>query len=93
MSARKKRPDPESVLRLFVRTKEMREASGLSDDYLKTLRTTVLTEKIYWFRPPGSVRVLWHRRLVLDFLVNGNSPAHIKATENFRKSLASSQFT
>ena len=51
----------------------------------------VLPEKLYWFHPPGSVRVLWNAALVRDWLLNGDSPAHSKAIESFYKSLPSSQ--
>ena len=91
MSARKKRPDPKLAAFPFVRTKEMVATSGLSADRLKQLRTTVLAEKIYWFHPPGSIRILWNAALIRDWLINGNSPAHTKAIENFQNSLPSSQ--
>ena len=90
MTVGKKRPDPKLAAFPFVRTKEMVATSGLSADRLKLLRTTVLKDKIHWFHPPGSVRVLWNASLVRVFLVNGDSPAHRKAIEVFVKSLPSS---
>jgi hypothetical protein len=90
MTVGKKRPDPKLAAFPFVRTKEMVATSGLSADRLKLLRTTVLAEKIYWFHPPGSIRVLWNVNLVRDWLVNSDSPAHQRAVDSFYKSLPSS---
>jgi hypothetical protein len=90
MTDRKKIRDPKLTAFPFVRTKEMVASSGLSADTLKQLRREVLTEKIYWFHPPGSVRVLWNLRIVLDWLVNSDTPAHQKAIEAYTKSLPSS---
>lgn len=91
MTDRKKVRDPKVTAFPFVRTKAMVASSGLSPDTLKQLRRdNVLKEKIHWFHPPGSVRVLWNIRLVLDFLVNGDSPAHRRAIETYAKSLPSS---
>lgn len=90
MTDRKKVRDPKLTAFPFVRTKEMVASSGLSSDTLKQLRREVLAEKIYWFHPPGSVRVLWNIRIVLDWLVNADTPAHQKAIEAYTKSLPSS---
>jgi hypothetical protein len=92
MTDRKKVRDPKVTAFPFVRTKEMVASSGLSPDTLKQLRRdNILKEKIYWFHPPGSVRVLWNIRLVRDWLINGgDSLDHKKAIESFYKSLPSS---
>jgi hypothetical protein len=91
MTDRKKAKDPKITAFPFVRTKEMVASSGLSADTLKQLRREVLAEKIYWFHPPGSVRVLWNIRLVRSWLVmGGDSLDHKKEIETFYKSLASS---
>jgi hypothetical protein len=90
MTDRKKVRDSKLTAFPFVRTKVMVASSGLSPDTLKQLRREVLDEKIYWFHPPGSVRVLWNIRLVTDWLVNGDTSAHRRAVESFAKSLASS---
>lgn len=91
MTSSKKHPDSQLTAFPFVPTREMVASSGLSADTLKQLRREVLAEKIYWFHPPGSLRVLWNSRIVLDWLVNGDSPAHQRAIESFYKSLPSSQ--
>jgi hypothetical protein len=91
MTVGKKRPDPKLAAFPFVRTKEMVATSGLSADSLKQLRTTVLTESIYWFRPPGTTRILWNAVLVRDFLIRGTSQHHSQAVENFLKTLPSTQ--
>jgi hypothetical protein len=91
MTDRKKVRDPKLTAFPFVRTKEMVASSGLSPDTLKQLRREVLEEKIYWFHPPGSIRVLWNVRLVRDWLVNGGDSAdHKRAIESFYESLPSS---
>lgn len=90
MAVGKKRPDPKLTAFPFVRTKEMVATSGLSADRLKLLRTTVLAEEIYWFRPPGSIRVLWNAALVRNWLVQGNSPAHEKEVEAYLKAISPS---
>jgi hypothetical protein len=67
-------------------------ASGKSGDALNDLRANnFLPEGIYWFRDPSSGRILWNRNLVLDWIVNGNSPAHQRAIEAFLSSLPSNQ--
>ena len=91
MTSSKKQPDPKLTAFPFVRTREMVATCGLSPDRLKFLRTEVLPEKLYWFHPPGSVRVLWNAALVRDWLLHGDSPAHQRAIESFYKSLPSSQ--
>jgi hypothetical protein len=50
-----------------------------------------LTERIHWFRLPGGKKILYNELLILDFLINGNSPAHQKACDAFIRSLPSSQ--
>jgi hypothetical protein len=89
MAATAKRNDPRLNQFPFVTTKVMVEASGLSADRLKQLRRTMLKEKIYWFHPPDSIRVLWNATLVKDWLVNGNSPQHQRAIESYLKTLPS----
>jgi hypothetical protein len=91
MAATAKRTDSKLNQFPFVTTKLMIATSGLSADRLKHLRRTVLKEKIYWFHPPGSIRILWNAALVKDWLVNGNSPTHQLAIESYLKSLPSSQ--
>jgi hypothetical protein len=91
MTVGKKCLDPKLAAWPFVRTKEMVAISGLSADRLKLLRNTQLAEKLYWFRPPGSVRVLWNAQLCRSWLVWGDSPEQSKAIETYRKSFSSSQ--
>ncbi len=91
MTFGKKCLDPKLAAWPFVRTKEMVAISGLSADRLKLLRDTQLAEKLYWFRPAGSVRVLYNVQLVRDWLVRGDSPEHSKSIETYQKSMPSSQ--
>lgn len=89
MAATAKRTDLKLAQFPFVTTKVMTATSGLSADRLKHLRRNVLREKIYWFHPPGSVRVLWNATLVKDWLVNGNTPEHERAIEAYVKTFPS----
>jgi hypothetical protein len=91
MTVGKKRSDPKLAAFPFVTTREMVATSGLSADRLKLLRITQLSEKIYWFRPPGSIRVLWNVQLVRDWLLQGDTESHKRAVETFSRSLASFQ--
>lgn len=83
-------PAPNLAAWPLVRTKEMVATSGLSADSLKQLRITVLAESIYWFRPPGTKRILWNAVLVRDFLMRGTSTLHSQSVEKFLKTLPSS---
>jgi hypothetical protein len=91
MTVGKKCLDPKLAAWPFVRTKEMVAISGLSAGRLKLLRTTQLAEKLYWFRPPGSVRILWNAQLLRSWIVEGESPAHRDAISAYQKSLPSGQ--
>ncbi len=91
MTVGKKSLDPKLTNWPFVRTKEMVAISGLSADRLKLLRDTQLAEKLYWFRHPGSVRILWNVQLVRSWIVAADSPAHHDAISAYLKSLPSSQ--
>jgi hypothetical protein len=62
---------------------------GTSKDYVDTLRET-LQEGIYWFRTPGSNKILYNVDLWRDFLANGECPAHAKAVKRYLASLPSS---
>ncbi len=73
----------------FVRRAALCAATGLSADWADDLKKT-MTEKIYWFRIPGSIRVLYNVELIRDWLVNGDCPAHQKAVERYLASLPSS---
>lgn len=73
-----------------VRRRELVTATGLSVEYIRTDLKTKLQEGLYWFRLPGTVRILWNLNLVRDWLVNGNSPAHARAVEKYIASLPSS---
>ena len=65
------------------------QSAGVSRDYLRTLRES-LPEHIYWFRMPNCTSLLFNERLIIDFLVNGNSESHQKAVELFISTLPSS---
>jgi hypothetical protein len=73
-----------------VRRAGLAVATGLSEEYIRTDLKTTLTEGLYWFRLPNSVRILWNLNLVRDWLVNGNTPAHARAIEKYIASLPSS---
>jgi hypothetical protein len=89
--SRKKVVDPRLTAYPYARTGEMSTTGGVSTDYLRYLKNNVLQEKIYWFYPPGSSRLLWNAQLVKDWLVQGDSAAHQKAVETYLKSRLSSQ--
>jgi hypothetical protein len=73
-----------------VRRAALCTATGLSDEWADGIKKK-LPEGIYWFRMPGSVRVLYNLNLIRDWLVNGSEcPAHQKAIESFIASLPSS---
>jgi hypothetical protein len=74
----------------FGRVSELSLSTGLSADYYNKELRPKLREKIYWFRLPGSSRILWNINLVRDWLVNGDCPGHQRAIEAYLKSLPSS---
>ncbi len=91
MTVSKRSLDPRFADWPLARTKDMVAISGLSADRLKRLRDTQLAEKLYWFRHPGSVRILWNVQLVRSWIVAGDSPVHRDAISAYQKSLPSSQ--
>ena len=74
----------------LVKRMTMEHSAGVSKEYLRTLRD-LLPEGIYWFRMPNCTSILFNERLIIDYLVNGNSPSHQKAVELFISTLPSSQ--
>jgi hypothetical protein len=62
---------------------------GTSEDFV-TDEIRKLPEGIYWFRTPGSNRILYVVDLIRDYLANGNCPAHQKAVMRYLASLPSS---
>jgi hypothetical protein len=73
-----------------VRRAGLAEATGLSEEYIRTDLRATLAEGLYWFRLPNSVRILFNLNLIRDFLVNGNCDAHSRAIERYLASLPSS---
>jgi hypothetical protein len=73
-----------------VRRAGLRDATGLSDEYIRKDLQKILAEHLYWWRIPNSIRILWNLNLVRDWLKNGNSPEHTRAIEKFIASLPSS---
>jgi hypothetical protein len=66
------------------------EEIGTSEDYvIKEIRGK-LPEGIYWFRTPGSSKILYNLDLIRDWLANGDGPAHQKSIERWLASLPSS---
>jgi hypothetical protein len=88
MANRIKRPLPQWVL---VPHGEMCITIGVSSDTLKSWRVKgLLPRGIYWMTLPNSVRILWVRDLVRDWIANRDSPAHQRAIERYLASLPSS---
>lgn len=85
-----KPPTTPPMIRLVSRS-QLCEAAGVSPSYLRVDLMPQLTEKIHWCRLPGGKKILYNEPLILDFLINGNSPAHQKACDAFIRSLPSSQ--
>jgi hypothetical protein len=85
-----KKPTTPLMIRLVSRS-QLCEAAGISPSYLRMDLMPQLTERIHWFRLPGGRKILYQQDLILDFLINGNSPAHQKACDAFIRSLPSSQ--
>jgi hypothetical protein len=63
---------------------------GTSEDFVKDEIRGKRPEGIYWFRTPGSNRILYNVDLIRDFLANGECPAHAKAVKRYLASLPSS---
>jgi hypothetical protein len=79
-------------LKAFAPLRLASEATGLGTDKLRQLRRDgLLTERIHWVRIPKSTNVLWNVPLIVDWMVNGDSPAHQRAIEHFVASLPSSK--
>jgi hypothetical protein len=88
MTHRVKRPPLKLVL---CQNSEMCICAGISSDNLKDWRIRgILPRGIYWTTMPDSDRILWVRDMVLDYIINGDSPAHQKAVERYLSSLPSS---
>jgi hypothetical protein len=76
----------------FVSSAEIAQQIGVSADSLKKFRSDGTLQKgIYWTTLPGSSNIRWNLELIRDWAVNGQSPTHAKAVEDFLKSLASSR--
>jgi hypothetical protein len=75
--------------RMGYRAQLMAE-TGLGNDSIETNILGKLPQGIYWFKPFGSSRVLYNIDLIRDYLVNGDSPAHGRASQRFIASLPSS---
>ena len=71
---------------------EMSVLAKISIDALTKMRArNIFVQGTHWFLMPGTNRVLWHKDLSLDLIVNGeNSEKHRLAIENFQNSLPSS---
>ncbi len=88
MTHRVKRPP---VQWIGCSTKEMCLVAGVSADTLKGWRVRgSLRQGIHYHTLPGTTKIIWICDLVRDWLVNGDSPAHLKAIEKYLKSLPSS---
>lgn len=80
------KPYPWRTVRLSV----LLSAIGVSQDFVTDEIRAKLTEGIYWFRTPGSMKILYNLDLIRDWLVNGDCPAHAKAVKRYLASLPSS---
>jgi hypothetical protein len=76
-----------------VRRAPLKNSTGLGDDYIEKEILGKRPEGIYWFRTPGSTRILYNLDLIKDWLVNGHCPAHEKAVKRYLASLPSSDVT
>jgi hypothetical protein len=73
-----------------VRRGVLIETIGTSPDFVDHEIRTRLQEGIYWFRTPGSNKILYNLSLIRDWLANGDCPAHQKAVKRYLASLPSS---
>jgi hypothetical protein len=64
------------------------QETGTSEDFVDA-KIRKLPEGIYWFRTPGSSKILYNIDLIRDWLVNGDCPAHQKAVKRYLASLPS----
>ncbi len=73
-----------------VRLAVLLDIIGTSEDFVTSEIRGKLPEGIYWFRTPGSIRILYNLSLIRDWLANGDCPAHQKAIKRYLASLPSS---
>jgi hypothetical protein len=73
-----------------VRLAVLLEIIGTSEDFVTSEIRGKLQEGVYWFRTPGSMRILYNLSLIRDWLANGECPAHQKAVKRYLASLPSS---
>jgi hypothetical protein len=64
------------------------QETGVSEDYVDA-EIRKKPEGTYWFRTPGSSKILYNIDLIRDWLVNGDCPAHQKAVKRYLASLPS----
>jgi hypothetical protein len=80
------KPYPWRTVRLSV----LLNTIGVSQDFVTDEIRGKLQEGIYWFRTPGSTRILYNLDLIRDWLANGDCSAHAKAVKRYLASLPSS---
>jgi hypothetical protein len=73
-----------------VRLSVLLDTIGVSQDFVTDEIRGKRQEGIYWFRTPGSMKILYNVDLIRDWLANGDCPSHQRAVKRYLASLPSS---